>query len=225
MKKLTILIIVLLTLVGCSKTNTTNIDKQESKNLPIKEDPNSVKMGESPLNTKNIDEYLFRNDCIYVDMREVNQFNSEGYIAGFTNVPFYKLIASLNKEANTLYTIQKVVENKEVVIGFGDINSYTPKYNESSKVINDIFNKKKNILLISSAGVESFYTANLLIQLGYDPSKIYNVGGFSNSVGMGENRKIAYRDLPNAKHLVHPFMPFNYNIELQDYDLTEYITE
>ena len=57
---------------------------------------------------KNIDDYLFRQDCIYLDTRYPYQFYQEGCIAGFMNLPFYEYIADFNKEAGALFTITKI---------------------------------------------------------------------------------------------------------------------
>ena len=43
------------------------------------------------------------------------------------------------------------------------------------------------------------YFLNLLIQYGYNPAKLYNVGGFS--IGTGFYNK-AYKNIDNPKYLV-----------------------
>ena len=64
-----------------------------------------------------------------------------------------------------------------------------------------MFPKDKNILVIATAGVESCYLLNLLVQLGYDEEKLYNVGSFT--TGMGND--IAYVSRKDAKYLIKPF--------------------
>ena len=66
----------------------------------------------------------------------------------------------------------KTMKCKAIV---GDVNCYTPNYEESKRIIESTFPKDKNLLIISTAGVESAYLINLLLRLGYDGSKLYNV--------------------------------------------------
>ena len=80
----------------------------------------------------------------------------------------------------------------------GDINSFEENYEESAQLIAELFPKAKKIIAISTAGVESCYFLNLLIQLGYNGENLYNAGSFTN--GMGKD--IAYRTYKNARYLV-----------------------
>ena len=153
----------------------------------------SMFMSESPITPQNIDSYLFRKDCIYVDLRSSQTFYSEGHIAGFTNIPYYNYLAGYPNDNKSLF---KMTRKDGVVLGAKD--SFAPNYEESESIIFETFPKDKNIIAISTAGVESCYFLNLLFQLGYNPEKLYNAGSFTN--GMGND--IAYRTYKNARHLV-----------------------
>lgn len=221
MKKLTILLS-LLCLCACTApekpevTNTPLPKEPEVLVLPAKEIPGSTKMSESPITPKNIDDYLFREDCIYLDTRYPYQFYQEGCIAGFMNLPFYEYIADFNKEAGALFTITKITKDDGTIILPGDPGSFVPNYEESEQLIKDIIPQDKHILAIATAGVESSYLLSLLIQLGYDPSLLYNVGSFT--TGMGED--IAYRAFENAKHLIPPMELYETKITFQWENLT-----
>jgi rhodanese-related sulfurtransferase len=205
MKKLIILFLVL-----CCCACSAPVDPVETKepeptpevviNLPTKEIAESTKMSESPITPKNLDMYMFRDDCVYLDTRYPYQFYQEGAIAGFLNLPFYEYIADFNKDANALYTITKIKNEDGSTIYPGDPDSFIANYEESEDLIYDLNPKEKNILVIATAGVESCYFLNLLIQLGYDPARLYNVGSFT--TGMGED--IAYRTYSDAKYLIEP---------------------
>ena len=61
----------------------------------------------------------------------------------------------------------------------GQVGNFVPNYEESEFVLNELFPKDKNIFAISIEGSECIYFLNLLIQYGYDPAKLFNIGGFS----------------------------------------------
>ena len=88
MKKLLILLLVLC-LFGCNaqQTETPQINNETPTvvELPVKDNPNSTIMSESPITPLNLDNYMFREDCLYLDTRSPEQFYMEGSIAGFIN--------------------------------------------------------------------------------------------------------------------------------------------
>jgi len=206
MKKI-ILCLFIACLCACSAPQTSEpiptpeeIDVPGTLNLPVKEIPESTLMSKSPITPKNLDDYMFRDDCVYLDTRYPYQFYQEGAVAGFMNLPFYEYIADFNKETDALFTItKKTLEDGSVILP-GNPGSFEANYEESEELIKDLIPKGKNILVIATAGVESSYFLNLLIQLGYDPSMLYNVGSFT--TGMGDD--IAYRSYENAKYIIPP---------------------
>jgi rhodanese-related sulfurtransferase len=159
----------------------------------------SMLINDSIILPYNLDNYLFLEDVFYVDTREPNQFLEEGHVAGFVNIPFYELIANLTTNAKVLFKINKIFDsNNKLIINLGEVGSYEPIYEESVSILKSIFPNKKKIFIISTAGVESTYLANLLIQYGYDVMNIYNVGNYSNSVG----KSTSYRELIATKYKV-----------------------
>ena len=198
MKKIFICLILFM-MCGCTvkEKEITVVEKSESDviSLPVKS-ADSNNMSESPINPKNLDDYLFREDCFYVDTRDPKQFYGEGSVAGFVNIPFYGYICDFKKGTGSLYTFTKVSDD----ILLGDPGSFIASYKESEEIIKSIFPVDKNIIVIATAGVESCYLLNLLVQLGYDSDKLYNAGSFT--TGMGED--IAYVSRKDAKFLVRP---------------------
>ena len=184
---------------GCTvkEKEITVVEKSESDviSLPVKS-ADSNNMSESPINPKNLDDYLFREDCFYVDTRDPEQFYEEGSVAGFVNIPFYGYICDFKKGTGSLYTFTKISD--EILLG--DPGSFIANYKESEEIIKSIFPADKNIIVIATAGVESCYLLNLLVQLGYDSDKLYNAGSFT--TGMGDD--IAYVSYKDAKYLVKP---------------------
>lgn len=197
MKKIFISILTVLMVAGCSAAPVNNETEQEITTLPAKEKPDSMLMSDSPINPTNLDNYMFLEDTMYVDTRSPNQILEEGYIAGFLNIPFYEFLVSYKPTENILFSMSlKRDENGEMIANLGEVGSFTPTYEESEDIIKDLFPMDKNIVFISTAGVEAAYLMNLLVQLGYDGSKLYNAGTFSNGMG----NIIAYRDYEDAKY-------------------------
>lgn len=198
MKKILICLILFM-MCGCTvkEKEVTVVEKSDDEviSLPVKSS-DSNNMSESPINPKNLDEYLFREDCFYVDTRDPKQFYEEGSVAGFVNIPFYGYICDFKKGTGSLYTFTKVSDD----ILLGDPGSFIAGYKESEEIIKSIFPVDKNIIVIATAGVESCYLLNLLVQLGYDSDKLYNAGSFT--TGMGDD--IAYVSYKDAKYLVEP---------------------
>lgn len=204
----TICLLTLCILCGCSassneealpKPDKTEIESIEKINLtlPEKTNPESTLISDSVLNATNIDDYLFIKDVMYVDLRDPQQLLSEGMIAGFMNVPFYGLIADLTNNDGVLFTMTKPRdENGKILAQLGDVNSFIANYEESVSYLNYLFPKDKQIVFMSTAGVEATYMMNLLIQLGYDPANLYNAGCFSNGIG----DQIAYRNYEQARY-------------------------
>lgn len=217
MKKVLIIFLAIL-LFGCSNTNNeTNKEEEKITKLPVKQIPESSLMSESPLSALNIDDYLFLEDVIYVDTRSSKQFVSEGYIAGFINIPFYEAIASYADDPNVLFSMHKIRDEAgNVSVYLGDEGSFKPLYEESVDLLYATFPKDKQIVFIASAGVESAYLINLLKQYGYDASLLYNCGAFTNSLAAN----VAYLDYLQAKYLVKPIAQYDVNVTYDWGELT-----
>jgi rhodanese-related sulfurtransferase len=134
------------------------------------------------VNEETIDNYLNRSDSVYRDMRMlVDPANYEaiggdrylsGYVDGFEVVPLPYLIApeGLPEAVGKSYagnTLFKKVNGK-----------YITNYKESIKILKDLFPKDKNIFLMCGGGGYAGMTKALLVSLGWDENKIWNVGGY-----------------------------------------------
>jgi rhodanese-related sulfurtransferase len=198
-------------LVGCSSPQPL-----PPTQLPAKS-AQEVSLQTSPVTPDNLDDYLFLTDTFYVDVRDPNQFLSEGHVAGFSNLPFYGMIVKTAADDFGLFTLSKKTnEQGQVIANYGGIGSFTPRYQESESIINYLFPKDQAIVVMSTAGVESQYLLNLLLQLGYDGTLLYNAGNFSNSLGS----LTAYRLKKNARHLVVGHEAYRLEITYDFGDLT-----
>ena len=179
MKKNAVLALVFTLLFCGCKENHDN----ETVNIPSKliaTDNNPIT---SPVNTKNLDKYMFRDDVQYVDLRSPKMIMNEGYVAGFQFIPYYSIIAAFSSDV-TLYRMENKYSESGEYVQAGRVGGFTAQYEESKSIIESLFSKKKYIFLISQGGTESGYVINLLIQLGYNPDLLYNIGGVMNSEGV-----------------------------------------
>lgn len=134
------------------------------------------------VNETTIDNYLNRPDSVYRDMRllvdpaKYEEIGGDRYLSGFVKgfevVPLPYLITpeglpdavGKSYSGNTLF---KKVAGK-----------YVANYKESKKILEDLFPKDKNIFLMCGGGGYAGMTKALLVELGWDKDKIWNVGGY-----------------------------------------------
>ena len=151
------------------------------------------------INEKTIDEYLNREDSVYLDMRMlVDVANYEkiggdsyisGFVKGFEVIP-YPLLAptsGLPEQVGEGY-------NGKTLFTINDQGEYIANYDESLEILEYYFPKDKNIFLMCGGGGYAGMTKAMLISLGWDEDKIYNVGGYwfyegKNNVEVKRERK------------------------------------
>ena len=202
MRFLKVMLVVMFFLCGCSKK-----DDNQIKDIPLKENVTDNDPITSPINTINIDQYLFRDDVQYVDLRASRLILEEGYVSGFEFIPFYNIIGS-HGSGYTLYKMKNDVYVDGKLISPGQVGSFEAQFEESESIIRGLFNKNKYIFFISQGGTECGYMINLLIQLGYDGNLLYNVGGVSNSEGVP-----SYRSIETNKYYVAGHSGFDVSVE------------
>lgn len=134
------------------------------------------------INESTIDNYLNREDSVYIDMRMLKDpgnyeaIGGDSYLSGFINgfevVPYPLLVnvSGLPAEVGETYT-------GKTLYTFDD-NKYTANYEESLEILEYYFPKDKNIFLMCGGGGYAGMTKNMLVALGWDENKIYNVGGY-----------------------------------------------
>lgn len=174
LSKLLLSFLLVFSIAGCDKENK----------LPKANPDSSNAFGvDKNINISNIDKYLNRKDTVYRDMRMLEDPASycniggdaylSGTIEGFEIVPYPYLatVKDLPEAVGTGYT-------GETLFTLNDDGTYTPNYKESVLIIADLFPKDKNIILMCGGGGYAMMTKNLLVALGYDASRIYNIGGY-----------------------------------------------
>ncbi len=111
----------------------------------------------------NIDSYLFRKGAKYVDLRNVGDKYSAGYIDGFEVVSFFEYL-----ENNAL------VRNDGWNFSDADV--------ASKAILQNIFgDKNREVFLMCASGTRAGYVKDALESIGY--KKVYNVGGMKDYKG------------------------------------------
>ena len=135
------------------------------------------------INESTIDDYLNREDSVYRDMRMLKDPGNyeaiggdsylSGFIKGFEVIPYPYLVEvkGLPEEVGDSY------KGKTLFTQLDD-GTYKANYKESLEYLEYYFPKDKNIFLICGGGGYAGMTKNLLVSLGWNKNKIYNVGGY-----------------------------------------------
>lgn len=172
-------------------------------------DPESMFGVDLNINMETIDQYLGRDDVVYRDVRML--FDPADYAAiggnadlsatidGFKIVP-YPYLATLSalpvEGAYAGETAFSVTWNED-----GSIASATPNYEESTVILDDLFPKDKAIFLMCGGGGYAGMTKALLIQLGWDADKLYNIGGNWTYQGKNAKELIVYSEKADGNNL------------------------
>ena len=180
-KKLTVilLLIIILGLGGCSNNNL--------KKLPepiVSEGIRGEQFGiDKNINEDTIDNYLNRSDSVYRDMRMLKDPGNyeaiggdsylSGFVKGFEVVPYPYLVpvSGLPEEVGDTY-------KGKTLFSIDSEGKYVANYEESLEILEYYFPKDKNIFLMCGGGGYAGMTKNMLIALGWNENKIYNVGGY-----------------------------------------------
>lgn len=140
------------------------------------------------INEETIDQYLFRSDSVYYDMRmlkdEANYENIggdsylSGFVKGFEAIPYPYLtnVTGLPDAVGESYKGETLFTKDEK-------GNYKANYMESYEILEYFFPKDKNIFLMCGGGGYAGMTKEMLVSLGWDKDKIYNVGGYWNYNG------------------------------------------
>lgn len=191
--KLIVLVIVCMLIGGLCGYN---FNKNVLKPLPAPEKSEGLRGVydiDKNINEKTIDNYLGRTDVVYRDVRMLEdtatwenkggERDLTGFVEGFEVVP-YAYLTEFPQE----YIDQKKSENVSGLYQGKTLfrlesGKYIPNYKESMDILEYLFPKDKTIFLMCGAGGYANFTKQMLGSLGWDTSKIYNVGGYWNYEG------------------------------------------
>lgn len=134
------------------------------------------------VNESTIDDYLGRSDAVYRDLRMLKDPGNyeaiggdaylSGFVDGFEVVPFPYIInvTGLPEAVGDTYSGKTLFTNGE--------GGIVPNYKESMDILMDLFPQDKVIFLMCGGGGYSGMMKEMLVTLGWDADKIYDVGGY-----------------------------------------------
>ena len=134
------------------------------------------------INEETIDKYLGRNDSVYYDMRMLidtahyENIGGDSYLSGFIKgfevlpYPYLAEVIGLPEEVGSPYTGKTLYSIKD--------GHYVANYKESEDILNYFFPKDKYIFLMCGGGGYAGMTKKMLVSLGWDENKIYDIGGY-----------------------------------------------
>ncbi|MDY0177794.1 MAG: hypothetical protein RBR85_00925 [Bacilli bacterium] len=170
------------------------------------------------INHETIDKYLDRSDCVYRDVRLLedpadyeaiggDRFLS-GFVRGFEVAPlpyFIPLAGMLPPQIGESYTgptLFKIVNDQ-----------YIANYKESLDILKYLFPQDKNVLLMCGGAGYAGMTRDLLIALGWNEDTVYNVGGYWYYEGVN---KVEVKRVDENDNVVYDF----YKVAYHDIDFS-----
>ena len=111
---------------------------------------------------ENVDEYMFRDDVQYVDLRNYEQRFRAGFIYSFEIIPFFD------------YLDYRAFDR-------GDIYEFNPDQILSEMELERLFDRDKAIFLYADGCIRSGYLKDVLNYLGYE--RVFVLGGFYEYTG------------------------------------------
>ena len=174
------------------------------------------------VNESTIDSYLGRSDAVYRDLRMLEDPGNyeaiggdsklSGFVRGFEVVPFPYImnVTGLPEAVGGTYSGPTLFHQHSD-------GSYTANYQESMDILEGLFPRDKVLFLMCGGGGYSGMMKNMLVALGWDESKIYDVGGYW--FYEGENKVDVKRKLADGT-VVYDFYKVPYH-EINFEELTE----
>ncbi len=160
-----------------------NINRRTNVPLPQVSEGERGTLGiDKNVNESTIDNYLGRNDSVYIDVRMLKDpgnyeaIGGDSYLSGFVkgfsvlSLPYLIPVSGLPEVVGNTYQGKTLFSIKD--------GKYVANYKESLEILEYFFPKDKKIFLMCGGGGYAGMAKNLLVSLGWDKNKIYNVGGY-----------------------------------------------
>lgn len=134
------------------------------------------------INEATIDNYLGRSDAVYRDLRMLKDpgnyeaIGGDAYLSGFVDgfevvpYPYIVNVEGLPDVVGDTYKGETLFTHED--------DGYKANYKESMQILEALFPKDKIIFLMCGGGGYSGMMKNMLVALGWDANKIYDVGGY-----------------------------------------------
>lgn len=183
-------------LTGCNRISSDPDDKvtedgttsgdDEPLTLPDAcPDPQSPFAVDERINVHTIDDYLNAKNVVFRDMRLIKDpaaYEDIGgsadlntTIEGFKIVPFPYVGTLAPLPVSGAYDGERLYD---IEWGEGiEILAATARFDQSEQILEELFPKDKDIVLMCGGGGYAGMMRSLLIYLGWNPDRIYNLGG------------------------------------------------
>ena len=198
------------------KGDTTNNIEETLPKPEISEGIRGEQFGiDKNINESTIDEYLGRSDSVYRDMRMLKDpgnyeaIGGDSYLSGFVEgfevvpLPYLTNVTGLPEDVGETYTGETLFTQDES-------GNYVANYEESMEILEAIFPKDKNIFLMCGGGGYAGMTKTMLVALGWDENKIYNVGAYWSY--NGNNKVEVKKTIDGEDYYNFSIVPY-YNID------------
>ena len=198
------------------KGDTTNNIEEALPKPEISEGIRGEQFGiDKNINESTIDEYLGRSDSVYRDMRMLKDpgnyeaIGGDSYLSGFVEgfevvpLPYLTNVTGLPEDVGETYTGATLFTQDES-------GNYVANYEESMEILEAIFPRDKNIFLMCGGGGYAGMTKTMLVALGWDENKIYNVGAFWSY--NGNNKVEVKKTIDGEDYYNFSIVPY-YNID------------
>lgn len=198
------------------KGDTTNNVEEALPKPEISEGIRGEQFGiDKNINESTIDEYLGRSDSVYRDMRMLKDpgnyeaIGGDSYLSGFVEgfevvpLPYLTNVTGLPEDVGETYTGATLFTQDES-------GNYVANYEESMEILEAIFPRDKNIFLMCGGGGYAGMTKTMLVALGWDENKIYNVGAFWSY--NGNNKVEVKKTIDGEDYYNFSIVPY-YNID------------
>ena len=198
------------------KEDTTNNVEETLPKPEISEGIRGEQFGmDKNSNESTLDEYLGRSDSVYRDMRMLKDpgnyeaIGGDSYLSGFVEgfevipLPYLTNVTGLPEEVGETYTGETLFTQDES-------GNYVANYEESMEILEAIFPRDKNIFLMCGGGGYAGMTKTMLVALGWDENKIYNVGAYWSY--NGNNKVEVKKTIDGEDYYNFSIVPY-YNID------------
>jgi len=127
---------------------------------------NDYSLACSSVTAENFNDYAERNDVLYYDLRNYEEYANleNGHVQGFEFIEFNKFFYG---------------DTDQLFIKSNGSDKFMPRYEESVSILESVFPKDKTIFLMCAGGGRVVNLMKIMELNGYDMSKVYNVGGYS----------------------------------------------
>lgn len=177
-KLLSVLLILSIVLTGCAAPAAAPtpapapVQEEKLPELPPSQKvEGDYSFENSGINHENLLDYLNREDTVYIDTRNFEDY-SKKHFKNFEVIPFFAYIYNENAGTEGFPQLFKGTHDAPEAV-----------YESSEAILNALFPKDKTLMIMCQSGGRVAMLLKMLNAHGYDMSKVYNIGGMAQYTG------------------------------------------